>query len=664
MAQYYTLEESARLLQTSQDEVKKLAEERKVRAFRDRGTLRFRAQDVEEMARALGLGSDPELQLGEVPAPKKTNSPVPKKSKPPEAEEDFEFDLTLDDSDQVEIGQEMPSSAGGSKGGKSGKSNPPRTPSKPGGPRSPAPKPGSDSDVRLVDDGSDLDFRIPVESKAAPAPSKPPSSRKKGASKLAGPDSGVRIVPLDDSSDSDIRMVPDGDDVVSLGSTRPKSASDSDIRMEDSKPPRRDSDAALVTEEIDLDAELKKSDTELPVTGSKGKAARKPPTASPRLPTSSPFELSEADLDVDKPAKPSRPARATQAKAPTDSSDDFELAPAADSSSPLELGSAEMPALTLDDSEDVDLGKLTAGGGDSGINLRDPGDSGISLEQEGSDEIEFELSLDAGATPKPSAAARPDDSDSEFELSLDDSGQAATAGDSSEFELSLDESSDEMELEPATADDSDSEFELTLDDSGGSSPLDEEGERDIFETDFEVPALEEESGSEAVALDDETDLESSDFDLALGDDDMAPEEGEESGSQVVALEDEEEEADEGAATVQRKARAAGRSRPRPQPGDLGWSDTGEEDPYAGLGPDLDDEGKVQVEFRDTPPAPWGPVPALLMIPSVLVLFVVGLMGFELIQSMNAYQKGTKPTGLIIQPLTEAIMGPLPGSKKK
>ena len=43
MAQYYTLEEAARLLQTSQDEVKKLAEERKVRAFRDRGTVRFRA---------------------------------------------------------------------------------------------------------------------------------------------------------------------------------------------------------------------------------------------------------------------------------------------------------------------------------------------------------------------------------------------------------------------------------------------------------------------------------------------------------------------------------------------------------------------------------------------------------------------------------------------
>src|SRR5215469_1684558 len=105
MAQYYTLEEAARLLQTSPDEVKKMAEERKVRAFRDRGTLRFRSQDVEEMARSLGLGSDPELQLGEVPAPRKTSSPTPKKAPPAGQEDVFEFNLSVDDSDKVEIGQ-------------------------------------------------------------------------------------------------------------------------------------------------------------------------------------------------------------------------------------------------------------------------------------------------------------------------------------------------------------------------------------------------------------------------------------------------------------------------------------------------------------------------------------------------------------------------------
>ena len=99
---------------------------------------------------------------------------------------------------------------------------------------------------------------------------------------------------------------------------------------------------------------------------------------------------------------------------------------------------------------------------------------------------------------------------------------------------------------------SDSEFELTLDDSGGLAPAEDAPQvkagqdKDIFETDFEVPALEEESGSQVAALD--TDLDSSDFDLALGDSEVAAEEG--SGSQVVALD--EEEADEAAATVAAK----------------------------------------------------------------------------------------------------------------
>src|SRR5207248_8008218 len=102
-----------RLLHTSQDEVKKLAEDKKVRAFRDRGTLRFRAQDIDELARSLGLGSDPDLPLGEVPAPKKGGTPTPRKA--PQKDDVFEFDLGLDDS--VEIGQELSSGPGGSKPG-------------------------------------------------------------------------------------------------------------------------------------------------------------------------------------------------------------------------------------------------------------------------------------------------------------------------------------------------------------------------------------------------------------------------------------------------------------------------------------------------------------------------------------------------------------------
>src|SRR5436305_11507302 len=161
MAQYYTLEEAGRVLHLTPDEVKKLAEEKKVRTFRDRGTLRFRSQDIEEVARSLGLGSEPELQLGEVPPPKKSNSPPPKKTpKTEEKSEVFEFRLSPEDSaDQVEIGHLPPPGQGGSKGGPSSSGRKQR---------SPAPKPGSDSDVRLVPDGSDVDFAIPHDDAGAP----------------------------------------------------------------------------------------------------------------------------------------------------------------------------------------------------------------------------------------------------------------------------------------------------------------------------------------------------------------------------------------------------------------------------------------------------------------------------------------------------------------
>src|SRR5262249_44779340 len=145
----------------------------------------------------------------------------------------------------------------------------------------------------------------------------------------------------------------------------------------------------------------------------------------------------------------------------------IDLTPAGDSS-PISLSSDEMPTLSPKD-EEVGLGdkpaKPVGAASDSGISLQAAADSGISLEKkegDSSEEVEFELSLDAESTPKPKPAA------------------------------------------PVVEDDSSSEFELTLDDSGGLAPIEEEaapqtgsgsGEKDIFETDFDVPALEDESGS-------------------------------------------------------------------------------------------------------------------------------------------------------------------------
>jgi tetratricopeptide (TPR) repeat protein len=98
---------------------------------------------------------------------------------------------------------------------------------------------------------------------------------------------------------------------------------------------------------------------------------------------------------------------------------------------------------------------------------------------------------------------------------------------------------------PVTSD-SDSEFELTLDETGERSSLEaaalesDAGKNDIFETDFEVPPMESESGSEEVAVESGTDLavaDVADSDLALDDESGS----DENDSQVMLLESEQEE---------------------------------------------------------------------------------------------------------------------------
>jgi excisionase family DNA binding protein len=643
MVQYYTLEQAAQILRVSPEDLKEMARKKEIRAFQDRSGWRFRSQEIDELARAKGYGSDPELPLGEAAKAKAGDSG---------GQDVFNFSLETDESDEVPLGREP---VGTEK--HPSRSPAPKSGSKPGS-KSPPPKASSDSDVRLVMDGGDMDFAAesPSKTPASKGPVSPPPKKVGSSKSRVNPpvkdDSAVRIVPLDRPSDSEIKVpkAPSAHDSdVPVGQQHAKRPSDSDIRIEEiTRPPAADQ---MVTEEIDLDAERRKAES---AARKAAKKKPKPQGGAPVLPTSSPFELSEDDIDMDGPTIPPAAARAPEeAAGETDSSSDFELKPMGDSS-PLDVGSDELPVLMGDD--EVNLGELTGAKGGSGINLQDPADSGISLE--GSDEMEFELSLDAGSTPKPAPAAKTGpDSSSEFELSLSEDDASPTEGaSSSEFELSLDpeggsdlavdEGSSDLALE-SPGSDSDSEFELTLDESGGLSVEEgsESGEQDIFETDFEVPALDEESGSEAVALEEsDTDLESSEFDLSV--------EGEESGSQVVPLEDE-EEYDEGAATVQRPA-VGGAVEDEEGIGDLGEALDEDLDQAA-----VEEEEAEPVAAAAAPPAEWGAMPAIVLIPCTLILFVVSLMSFEMIQGMWGYHKGSRVSNLVIHPIAKMFDDKLP-----
>ena len=699
MAQgYKTLQEAATFLQMDADELKQLAQKKEIRSFQDRGSLRFRVQDVEELGRRRGTtSSEPEMLVPDAPSgagkqgPKSgakagPKSPIPKSpapaepksaatprspvKKPASAAGDI-FGFSLDADDRVDIGKEILSDipGGSKKSGAAGKAVH----------SSPHPKPGSDSDVKLVSarpkSNSDSDVHLLGQdsgAKSSESPSKTPrvarqsvlgvgspipkksssgvispqpdSSPKKRPSGLAGAakpaDSGVRLVPMD--SDSDVKIVGAGSEEISLGDSPPASSSDSDIRLEKYQQLADDSMEGEFsqTEEINLDEEIRKQEAALAEPQPKLKRKSKV-----HFPTNSPFELSGLDLDLPAPGGPKTPPvvkkdakSAARPKAPADS-DDIDLAPAApmEESSEFELSLPGDPRANLDPdasddfsvelpADDSALGgdsaKLT--GPSSGISLNNPVDAGISLEEGNPAESDMDLDLSLEVdTPKPAAA--PADSDSEFELSLDADDSGQTAGSAV-----------------------DSEFELTLDDSGGLAPqeADEQSgdslEKDIFETDFEVPALEEDSGSQVAALD--TDLDSSDFDIAL--DDSAVED--ESASQVVALD---EEADAGATT--RADEDDIQVDDGEDFGDL-ESSAGAEEGVADVEEEDVDDAKVTAKGTLVEPASWGALPVVFMLPCVIVMLLVGLLGFELVQSGGGY----KSPGFLTKAISELIGKPI------
>ncbi len=548
---YYTLEEAAQILKMSTEELTQMAQKRQIRAFADRGTWRFRSQDVEEMARRRGQSSDELPGLG-------ATAGESRPAKTEKHEEVFSFDVSPDSSDEIQLDKAAsPASA----------------------------KPGSDSDVKLVldSDSGEIDINAEAKSAGAAAPKK-----KNGAD--GGKDTHVPEAP----SDSEVHLVPlDEPDALNLGEQTTKTGSDSDIRLEEdtttaSKSARRDAMPATEEIPIDLDSELKKADQSRARPGSK---------SSPPAPAASPFELSDADLEL-----PAESGASIKKKQEDTSDPDFDLSPTTGSSDEISLSE-----IVIDEEPAKPSGK---GKG---------------------------------------KASRP--ADAKSKLADSDAG-APSSSDEIEFELSLDSDADKADDKAAVAEDSSSsEFELTLDDSGGLAPLEEKGsesgETDIFETDLEVPALDEESGSEVVPLDEsDTDLESSDFDFDP--------ESSESGSAVVAIDD---EADDAAKTVARKTPVKGKGKGKPVESAIADVDEilGEGGDESSAIAELEDDELAEPVAARRPvvaagPANWGSLPAIVMLPCVLVMSLLAIMAFELLHDMWGYKQSYKPTGVLIRPI--------------
>jgi len=407
--------------------------------------------------------------------------------------------------------------------------------------------------------------------------------------------------PLGLADDQDLTF-PSGDSGILGSMPKAKSGSDSDVRLDViSKRPKSDPESALPTEEISLD-----------ISGGSGVL---------KSPSSSRLSAPKSGTNLSGPGSSKIPGATSSTGTGPDSSSEFELSLDADSDS-FEL------SLNTDSSDEVDLGSFDmnpqAKGPQSGINLGKPSDSGVSLEKKGPK---------TGPVPKSNMvpSAQPEDSDVDFELSLD-------AGAPSGVRLAGPKSG----KLPAT-EDSSSEFELTLDDNSGvveslADDLADEGKGDIFETDFELPVVADESGSEVVSVDAaETDLESTGFEVDLNDMDAPAED--DSASQVILVDSDSEpiiEDDDAmtGADLEEGASASGALR-------------GVRREYRD-----DDSGPARTIIA-TPPK-WGPLPAIVLFFTLVPVFIGMMMTFEILSSMKGYNQGTKPAGLFSRGLADTF----------
>ncbi len=562
--QMITLEEAATRLGISPEEMKKRlktdSDFKKLSQIRDGSNVRFKVSAIDELARQLGMASEDGSPL----APIEGDEPD---------SDDFKV-KAIDDKFKKA----------------------PKKPEKPVPEEEPLDFGSSEDDV----------FSLAADE---PKATKPPTPKSSGrltpnkASKAPATGDSDSSFESEGSSDSDVRL--DG------GKTKKKAPSD---------------ESAVPTEEIALD--FSGPGSAVLKGGSSGKLS------APKSGGSS-GKLDKNKGKGNSPAKPD----------PADSSSEFELS--------LDADSDDFDLQMIPEGDEVDLGSLPtkdkAGksskrDSQDGINLSDPADSGISLEKNKTnnkkDNKKEEVDSEASGL--------------DFELSLDSSAVASNPklGPPKSGKLVLD---------------SDSEFELTLDDSSGTLEQaaleedvlgDSEDKGDIFETDFEIPAMPDESASEAVALESDTDLEKDDFEITMDDSDVVPDE--ESGSEVVLLDDEENDA-----KPPKGKRKPPKGKKQPQPTeddvdvDLADDSAADEDesPVAKAlkGAKATPRGASEQDDADfAATKPWGIVPLLFLAPALLLTLGGALMGFELLQTMWGYQQPRKPSAPLVRALATQL----------
>jgi excisionase family DNA binding protein len=337
---YLSIEEAAGKLGISSAELNRLREKGLIRAFADRGTWKFKEDDVETLARTRQADSDPDVPL--MPSDEGSSSP-----------DLFEDEDAL--GNQPTIIRKSTDS-------------------------------GSDSDVRLIFDES---MAVSEAKGGPPADDSDSDVKLAGTASSEGSDSDVKLADkagtAADDSDSDVKLAAeaapadDSDSDVKLAANVPSDSSDSDVKLAANVPSdSSDSDVKLASPAPAADD----SDSDVKLAG-----------AAPRVP------LRGSDSDVrlvtdDIPVKEMTGSDSDVRLVSSDSSGEVKLAGAGSSASfPVVTDESDETIVinpsessVTDDESGISLGTGSgiALASDSGISLERPNDSGISLTDDSS----------------------------------------------------------------------------------------------------------------------------------------------------------------------------------------------------------------------------------------------------------------------------------------
>jgi excisionase family DNA binding protein len=398
---YLTLEEAAHLLGMAPDELVRLRERGEIRGFADRGTWKFKSEDVEEFGRSRDADSSPEVPiLDDTPKPKAGKSPLAADSGLRAAGGSGRLNKASDSDVRLLLDDSLVS---GSKD-----SDPEVVLSQLG---------TSDSDVRLVEDvgglvdsGSDSDVKlISTSSTDMVLPSDGSSSDASDSDvQLVGTTSSEINLPAKggssaDASDSDVKLV----------APAAPADSDSDVRLAppsktQAMGPRSDSDVRLVGTD-DLATVGSASDMRLaPGTGSSVDISRGSGSGSGSgkgLGGTSSMVLTDSSGDESSTDESS--VLLGDSGIALDTGSAMKVGGGSSADSGITLQSLADSGISL---EKADSGISLAGPADSGIAL--DADSGISLEREDSGiALEGESGIrlaDSGVKPPKKKKAEPD----------------------------------------------------------------------------------------------------------------------------------------------------------------------------------------------------------------------------------------------------------------